>query len=161
MVLQIRKATDADFDGIWEIFSDVVSTGDSYIYLETTTRQEAYNIWMINTEPYVAIIDNKIVGIYLIRQNKVGRGSHVCNAAYMVHKDYRVQKIGENMCKHSLSEAKRIGYKSMQFNIVVSTNHKAVALWMKMGFEVVGTIPEAFNHKENGLVDAYVMHRFL
>jgi ribosomal protein S18 acetylase RimI-like enzyme len=116
---------------------------------------------MKNTDPYVALINNKVVGSYLIRQNKIGRGSHVCNAAYMVHKDYRAQKVGENMCKHSLSEAKKIGYKSMQFNIVVSTNHKAVALWMKMGFEVVGTIPEAFDHKEKGLVDAYVMHRFL
>lgn len=161
MELEIRPATDKDFDGIWEIFHHIAQIGESYIYPASTTREEAYKIWMINTTPFVAISDGKIVGTYLIRQNKVGRGSHVCNAAYMVHHDYLKQKIGIRMCEASLAEAKRQGYKSMQFNIVVSTNHKAVTLWKKMGFEIVGTIPKAFDHSKLGLVDAYVMHRFL
>jgi ribosomal protein S18 acetylase RimI-like enzyme len=158
---EIRKATDDDFDAIWEIFHHIAQIGESYIYPADTSRQQAYEILMVDTTPFVAVLEGKVVGIYLIRQNKVGRGSHVCNAAYMVHHDYRKQKIGLAMCEHSLKEAKRQGYKAMQFNIVVSTNHKAVALWMKMGFEVVGTIPKAFDHAKLGLVDAYVMHRFL
>jgi L-amino acid N-acyltransferase YncA len=163
MSLEIREASDADFDGIWEIFKNVVASGDSYIYPAETTRDGAYKIWMENTSPYVAVavLGGKVVGTYLIRQNKVGHGSHVCNAAYMVHHDFRAQKIGEKMCEDSLVQAENQGYKAMQFNIVVSTNHKAVALWMKMGFEVVGTIPKAFDHQQKGLVDAYVMHRFL
>lgn len=161
MTLEITKATDSDFDGIWEIFYSVVATGDSYIYPPETTKEEAYKIWMEGTNPYIAKKDGEIVGSYLIRQNRIGLGSHVCNAAYIVHTEHRVKKIGETMCKHSLAEAKKMGYRSMQFNMVVSTNHKAVALWMKMGFEVVGTVPEAFNHKEKGFVDAYIMHRFL
>lgn len=159
--LTIRPATDADFDSIYAIFSQVVATGDSYIYLPTTTREEAYKIWMTETAPYVALLEGKIVGTYLIRQNRIGLGSHVCNAAYMVDPAYRQRHIGQTMCEHSLKEAKAKGYHSMQFNMVVSTNHKAVALWMKMGFEVVGTVPEAFRHSEHGLVDAYIMHRFL
>lgn len=161
MSLIIREAKDSDFDAIWEIFSFVISTGDSYIYTPQTTKEEAYNIWMVDTKPYIALLEGQVVGSYLIRQNRIGLGSHVCNAAYIVGEAYRGQHIGERMCKHSLKEAKKMGYHSMQFNMVVSTNHKAVALWMKMGFEVVGTVPEAFNHREKGLVDAYIMHRFL
>ncbi|MDA0781698.1 MAG: GNAT family N-acetyltransferase [Rickettsiales bacterium] len=161
MPLKIRKAKDDDFEGIWEIFHHIVNEGTSFIYKDDTTREKAHKLWMEETTPFVAVLEGKIVGFYLIRQNKVGRGSHVCNAAYMVHHDYRKQNIGQALCEHSLNEARKQGYKAMQFNIVVSTNHKAVALWMKMGFEVVGTIPQAFDHKELGLVDAYIMHRFL
>jgi ribosomal protein S18 acetylase RimI-like enzyme len=162
MPLEITPATQADFDsGIWDIFKFVSSTGDSYIYPPETTKEEARKIWMENTTPFVARIDGKIVGSYLIRQNRIGLGSHVCNAAYIVHPDYRQQKIGTQMCEHSLKKAKEMGFHSMQFNMVVSTNTKAVSLWMKMGFEVVGTVPEGFRHMQKGLVDVYIMHRFL
>ncbi len=161
MSLEITKATEADCNGIWEIFQLVVSTGDSYIYRETTTYEQWHKLWFEDTAPYIAKLDGRIVGTYLIRQNRIGRGSHVCNAAYMVHPDFRQQHIGKTMCEHSLIEAKKMGYHSMQFNMVVSTNTKAVSLWMKMGFEVVGTVPEAFQHHEKGLVDVYIMHRFL
>jgi ribosomal protein S18 acetylase RimI-like enzyme len=162
MTINITPAIAADFDDIWNIFHFVISTGDSYIYPPETTKTEARKIWMENTTPYVARNDDgAVVGSYLIRQNRIGLGSHVCNAAYIVHPDYRQRKIGTIMCTHSLEEAKKMGFHSMQFNMVVSTNHKAVALWMKMGFEVVGTVPEAFNHRQKGLVDAYIMHRFL
>jgi ribosomal protein S18 acetylase RimI-like enzyme len=161
MNITIQKAKESDFEAIYDIFREVISTGEFYIYEADTTFDEAYQILMVNTIVYVARFDEKIVGFYLIRQNKVGRGSHVCNAAYMVHKDYRRQHIGQQMCESSLKEARKMGYEAMQFNIVVSTNHKAVALWMKMGFEVVGTIPKAFDHAKLGKGDAYVMHRFL
>ena len=161
MTIEITKATSKDFDAIWEIFRSVVSTGDSYIYPPETTKDGARKIWMEDTCPYIAKLDGKVVGTYLIRQNRIGLGSHVCNAAYMVDTNYRMQKIGEKMCEHSLAEAREMGYHSMQFNMVVSTNHKAIGLWMKMGFEIVGIVPQAFNHRKEGLVDAYIMHRFL
>ncbi len=161
MSLQIVKATPEDFDAIWEIFRFTIQTSDTYIYKPETTKEEARTIWMVNTTPFVAKLDGKIVGSYLIRQNRIGLGSHVCNAAFIVDPNYRQQKIGTQMCTHSLTEAKKMGFRSMQFNMVVSTNHKAVALWMKMGFEVVGTVPEAFQHGDKGLVDVYIMHRFL
>lgn len=157
----IVRATPEDFDGIWEIFRQVISSGDTYIYPPETTKEEARAIWMNNTVPYVAKIGDKIVGICLLRQNKVGLGSHVCNAAFMVHPDHQNKSIGKQMCRHMLAEAKNMGYLAMQFNIVVSTNERAVHLWQAMGFKIVGTIPKAFNHRQKGLVDAYVMHQFL
>lgn len=158
--LTITKATEQDFDAIWKIFDAVTAPGDSYIY-ENFTKEQTHNIWMKDTAPYVAKIGNEIVGTYLIRQNRIGRGSHVCNAAYMVKPEHQGHKIGRKMGEHSLIEAKKMGYLAMQFNIVVSTNERAVHLWKSLGFNIVGTVPKAFNHKEKGLVDAYVMHQFL
>lgn len=49
----------------------------------------------------------------------------------------------------------------MQFNAVVETNTVAVALWSKLGFEIIGTVPEAFDHPVHGLVGLHVMHQRL
>lgn len=159
--ISIVPATEKDFDAIWEIFQIVIAPGDSYIYPTTTTKKQAHVILMEDTAPYVAKIDEKVAGFFVIRQNRVGRGSHVCNAAFMVHPDYQNQKIGRKMGERALIEAKKIGYHAMQFNIVVSTNERAVYLWKSLGFNIIGTVPKAFNHQEKGYVDIYVMHRFL
>jgi ribosomal protein S18 acetylase RimI-like enzyme len=47
----------------------------------------------------------------------------------------------------------------MQFNFVVSTNGRAVALWQQLGFDVVGRLPSAFRHPTAGCVDALVMFK--
>lgn len=159
--VSIRPAISEDFTQIWKIFKQVKSKGDSYIYDDETSESDAYQVWFEGTKPYVAECEGKIVGSFIIRQNKVGRGSHVCNAAYMVDPAFYGNKIGWQMGKFSLLEAKKLGYRAIQFNIVVSTNERAVRLWKSLGFNIVGTLPEAFLHKEKGYVDAYVMHQFL
>lgn len=158
----IRRATDADFDGIWEIFHAVVAKGDTYAYDPATTKEEARAIWMapsLNT--YVVLLDGEVVGTYVLRANQPGLGSHVANCGYMAHPGHGGKGLGRTMCEHSLDEARGMGFLAMQFNAVVSTNERAVALWKKVGFEIVGTLPKAFRHRELGLVDLYVMHRFL
>jgi len=160
--LLIRRAEDSDFDGIWEIFHAVVAKGDTYVYDPGTTKEQARAIWMAPAlSTYVAFLDGEIAGTYILRANQPGLGSHVANAGYMVRPDRAGRGIGRALCEHSLEEARRAGFLAMQFNAVVSTNEPAVALWRKMGFAIVGTVPKAFQHRELGLVDLYVMHRFL
>jgi ribosomal protein S18 acetylase RimI-like enzyme len=65
------------------------------------------------------------------------------------------------MCEHSQDEAKRLGFRSMQFNFVIASNEAAVHLWKKLGFETVGRLPEAFRHPTLGYVDAFVMFKHL
>ena len=77
----------------------------------------------------------------------------------MVDPGAQGQGLGEAMGRHALEEAKRLGYRAMQFNFVVSTNERAVRLWKRLGFSIVGTLPEAFRHRSLGYVDAYVMFR--
>lgn len=160
-MIEIRMAIDSDFEDIWQIFKQVIERGDTYTYDPSTTEDEARSIWMNSSiKTYVASIEGTIAGTYILRPNQPGLGCHVANAGYMVHPNYQGKGIGKAMCQHSLKEARRDGFLAMQFNIVVSTN-PAVHLWQKMGFTIVGTLPKAFRHRELGLVDAYVMHRFL
>lgn len=161
-MLTIRRAEESDFDAIWRIFREVVRRGDTYAYEPGTTREQAHSLWMSGElKTYVACVGERVVGTYILKPNQPGLGSHVANAGYMVGVDGRGKGVGSAMCEHSLEEARSMGFLAMQFNIVVSTNEPAVALWKKFGFSIVGTLPRAYRHSELGLVDAYVMHRFL
>ncbi len=158
----IRSATENDFEYIWPIFQDVVAKGETYVFSPQTTREDAHGYWFgPGIRSYVAEADGIILGVYKLIANQRDLGSHVANASFMVGVATHGKGIGEAMGRHCLDEARKAGYEAMQFNFVVSTNTGAVALWKKLGFNIVGTLPRAFRHQTLGLVDAYVMHRFL
>ncbi len=160
--LHIRAADEADHQAIWELFSQVVAPGDTYAYAPDTTRSDAIRIWIeAPLATYVAELNGEIVGTYYIKPNQPALGAHVCNCGYMVAPAARRQGVATLMCQHSQQEAIRLGFRAMQFNLVVSTNKGAVRLWQKLGFETVGTVPKSFNHKEEGYVDAFVMYKWL
>ena len=158
----ISPATDADWSGIWDIFRNVISHGDTYTYAPDMTAEQAKGIWVLNScRGFVVKHGNAIVGTFTIRHNKPGFGDHVANAGYMVHKDYRGRGVAQAMCSYSLREAKKLGYTAMQFNFVVASNEAAVKLWQKMGFKIIGTVPKAFRHSKLGLTDVHIMYRSL
>jgi L-amino acid N-acyltransferase YncA len=160
--LAIRAATDADCDAIWEIFRATVAPGDAFVYDPNTPREEAEAYWFAKgTRTYVAEQDGKVAGSYILRANRPGLGDHVANAGFMVAPEGRGFGVGRAMGDHALAEARRLGYRAMQFNFVISTNESAVHLWQQLGFEIVGTLPGAFRHARKGFVDAYVMFRSL
>jgi L-amino acid N-acyltransferase YncA len=161
--MHIRPATDADWDQMWRIFQAVVATGTTYVFAADTPETDARPYWLTpGTRSFVAADDDgAIVGMYRLTENRPALGSHVANASFMVAPNQQGRRIGDALCRDCLREAKRAGFQAMQFNFVVSTNTGAVALWKKFGFEIVGTLPKAFQHREHGLVDAYVMYRFL
>ena len=184
--MKIRAATGADHDAIWNIFHETIATGDTYAFDPKMSRQEALAYWFRGgTHTYVAELDRqsvgeadgfpgtatpsataskqdrRIVGTYILRPNQSGGGSHVANAAFMVAGSARGQRIGRAMAEHCLDEARRMGFRAMQFNFVVSTNAPAIHLWEQLGFRIVGTLPAAFHHPQKGYVDVYVMYRSL
>jgi len=161
-VIEIRKANAEDNDQIWEIIREVISKGDTYVFDPHTSKETMLNYWCgPDRHTYVATDKGKIVGTFLIRDNQPGLGSHIANGSYMVSETASGQGIGKKMGEFSLSEAKRLGYMAMQFNIVIKSNTRAVHLWQNLGFKIIGEIPDAFNHKENGLTNAYIMYRKL
>lgn len=158
----IRPVTLADWDAVWSIIQEVVRPGDTYAYPPDMTRAEALDTWIgAARATFVAEVDGRVLGTYYVKTNQPGQGSHVCNAGYMVSAAARGRGLGEAMCRHSLVEARRLGYAAMQYNLVVSTNTGAVRLWERMGFDIVGTLPGAFRHPDAGAVDALVMYRTL
>jgi L-amino acid N-acyltransferase YncA len=160
--LNIRPAAEADRDAIWNIFQEIVAAGDTYAFDPRMSRDEALAYWFrAGTRTYVVENDGRVVGNYILRANQRGPGSHVGNAAFMVAPDARGMGVGRKMGEHCLSEARRIGFRAMQFNFVVSTNASAIRLWQRLGFKIVGILPGAFRHPRAGYVDVYVMFRSL
>jgi L-amino acid N-acyltransferase YncA len=161
-VATIRQAADNDREAIWNIFHEVVAAGDTYAFDPQMSRKDALAYWFSSdTHTYVAEADGEIVGTYILKPNQSGPGSHIANAAFMVPSSARRQGVGRGMAEHCLSEARRLGFRAMQFNFVVSTNDSAIGLWRRLGFEIVGTLPGAFRHPARGYIDVYVMFRSL
>jgi ribosomal protein S18 acetylase RimI-like enzyme len=162
MPINLRPAKPEDTDTLWDIFHEVGKGGDTYAHTGEMTKDQFITYWLAPTNHvYVAELDGNIAGTFLLRQNHWGRGSHIANGAYMVHSGFRGHRIGKTLGQHSIDEAKRLGFKAIQFNYVVSTNQIAINLWKSLGFNVIGTVPQGFNHAKLGMVDALIMHRFL
>ena len=160
--MKIRPATEADHDAIWKIFHQVVAAGDTYALDPHMPREDALEYWFSpSTHTYVAEADGGINGTYILRPNQSGGGSHVANAAFMVPASSRGEGIGRAMAEHCLNEARRMGFRAMQFNFVISTNTAAIRLWQELGFQIVGNLPGAFRHPARGYVDVHVMYRLL
>jgi|SRR5215217_6495490 len=160
--MKIRAATDADREAIWNIFHEIIAAGDTYALDPNMSRDESLPYWFgADTHTYVAEKAGRAVGTYILRSNQSGAGSHVANAAFMVASDFQGSGVGRRMAEHCLTEAQRAGFRAMQFNFVISTNTAAIHLWKQLGFNIVGTLPEAFHHPQRGYVDVYVMYRSL
>ena len=160
--MEIRQALEADWPQIWPIFHEVVAAGNTYPYAPDTNFEEGYSLWMEKPErTYLATLEGQVVGTYYIKPNQPGLGSHVCNCGYMVASAARGRGVATAMCRHSQRLALELGYRAMQFNLVVASNQRAVNLWRHLGFEAVGLLPAAFRAKDDEFHDAYVMYKLL
>lgn len=160
--MNIRKATATDIDEIWEIFSKVIETGDTYVFNPNTPKTDLEKHWFADyMQTYVLEEDKQVLGTYIIKPNQIDLGSHIANCSYMVKPNSQGKGIGKKLCEHSLKIAKENGFEAIQFNIVVSTNKGAVELWKRYGFKIIGTTPKGFKHTKLGLVDTYIMYKDL
>ncbi|HEY2396687.1 MAG TPA: GNAT family N-acetyltransferase [Rudaea sp.] len=160
--LVVREIGAQEFHLLWPIFLEVIAAGDTYTYPPDMPFDEARRLWTGgNVRCFLAEIGRSCVGGYMLHPNQPGLGNHVAHGGYMVAAAARGRGIASALCMHSLDRARRAGFTAMQFNCVVSTNEVAVRLWQKHGFSIVGRVPNAFRHSRDGLVDVFVMHRFL
>jgi L-amino acid N-acyltransferase YncA len=157
----IRPATLADADAIWSILMPVIRAGETYTLAADMTREDALAYWMSPRHEVFVAEEGAIVGTYYLRANQGGNGSHVANCGYVTAAAATGRGVARAICAHSLEHARQRGFLAMQFNFVVETNARAVALWEYFGFETIGRIPQAFRHPTLGFVDALVMHRTL
>ncbi len=162
-MISVREFTDDDWPAVWSLMEPVIRAGDTYPYALDMDEAGARHMWLEVTEKaYVACDDDgAILGTYYIKPNQPELGAHVANCGYMVGTAARGRGVATLMCEHSQEEAVRLGYRAMQFNLVVATNAPSVHLWKKMGYDVVGRLPGAFNHAELGYVDAFIMYKVL
>ncbi|KKA43683.1 GNAT family N-acetyltransferase [Salinivibrio sp. KP-1] len=158
----IREITRPDFASFWPTFSAIIKAEETYALDPDMTQQEAFSLWCESTLEAYALVENDVVlGIYYLKSNGMGPSRHICNCGYMVANEARGRGIARLLYEHSQERAIAFGFQAMQFNSVVSTNEVAVTLWQKLGFSIVGTIPRAYKHSQLGLVDSYVMYKWL
>lgn len=162
-MIGIRPFDDADWPEVWQILEPTLAAGDTYAIPADVGDAAMRHAWVDQADAtFVACTGTgEVVGSYLIRPNQPGRGGHVCNCSFAVAASARRRGIATAMSQHSQIQARKMGFTAIQFNLVVSTNLPAMALWQKLGFSIVGTLPRAFDHKALGLVDAHVMFKTL
>ena len=158
----IRPAADADRPAILAIVAPVLEAGETYAVATDLDMAGVAAYWFGPThEVFVTEADGQILGTYYLMANQAGNGAHVANCGYMTAPAAQGKGVARAMCQHSLEHARTRGFRAMQFNHVVSTNSRAVALWQSLGFAIVGTLPEAFRHPVHGYVDSFVLFRAL
>ena len=160
--MQISAMTKEDFKQFWPTFQAIVDSQETYAFDPDINFDAAYDLWcLLPQKTYVAKENDVLLGSYYLKPNGQGPSSHICNCGYMVVQEGRGKGVAKKMCLHSQEVAVNLGYRAMQFNSVVSSNKVAINLWKKLGYEVIGVIPEAYNHKQLGFVDSFIMYKKL
>lgn len=160
--MRIRAAEPADWPAIWEILEPTIRAGETYALDRDMAEDAARAYWLADPhDVFVAEDAGQVLGTYYLRANQAGGGRHVANCGYMTGTGAQGRGVARAMCEHSQDHARARGFQAMQFNFVVSTNTRAVALWESLGFAIVGRLPGAFAHPSLGYVDALVMFKAL
>jgi L-amino acid N-acyltransferase YncA len=160
----IREATDADWPLIWPFYRAIVTAGETYAIERSIAEESGRRQWM-QAPPgrtFVALDETgAVLGSASVYPNRPAAGAHVASASFMVDAARSGQGTGRALAEYVIGWAQEQGFRAMQFNAVVETNERAVALWKSLGFEVLATVPEAFDHPTHGYVGLLIMHRFL
>ena len=159
----IRQAAAQDWPQIYPIYAAIIAAGETYAFPEGQSPDEARPWWMEEPpgQTVVAESDGVIAGSAKMGPNRPGRGSHVATASFLVDPARQGQGIGRALAEYTLDWCRQAGFASIQFNAVVESNAPAVHLWQSLGFRIIGTVPESFDHPRRGLVGLHVMFRYL
>ena len=161
--LQIRPYVASDWPAVWALLEPVFRAGETFPHDPAISETEARQAWVMQSQAVMVAVDaaGALVGTYYLRPNSLALGAHVANAGYVVAHHCRRQGIGSRLCQHSLQTARQLGFRAMQFNLVVSTNTAGLRCWQRNGFVIVGRLPGAFRHQQLGYVDALVLFQGL
>ncbi|MEV5602582.1 GNAT family N-acetyltransferase [Streptomyces sp. NPDC052299] len=160
----IREATPEDWPAIWPFFHEIVAAGETFTYPLDLQEADAADWWLLKppNRTVVAVADDgTVLGTAKMNKNHMGNGSHIASASYMVDPGHSGRGVGRALCEYSIDWARTAGYRAMQFNAVVETNTAAVKLYRSLGFDILGTLPEGFDHPVEGFVGLHIMHRRL
>ena len=159
--MEIREATEQDWPQIHPFWAAIVEAGETYAYPEGLTSAEAAALWMEQPPglTVVAVDGDTVLGSAKMGPNRPGRGAHIATASFMVGPRARGRGVGRALGEYVIDWARRQGYHGIQFNAVVATNEAAMHLWLDLGFQLIGTVPEAFEHPTNGRVGLNILYK--
>ena len=148
VIHMIRKYETKDIAAMIVIWNEVVEDGIAFPQEELLTPETGAEFFASQTYCGVAEVDGRIVGLYILHPNNVGRCGHICNASYAVSSACRGQHIGEQLVLDCIEQGKAHGFRILQFNAVVESNLHARHLYERLGFVQLGTIPGGFRMKD-------------
>ncbi len=148
MGINVRKYQESDISGMNRVWNEVVIEGIAFPQEETLNDTSGAEFYAGQSYCGVAEKEDSIVGLYILHPNNVGRCGHICNASYAVDSSCRGLHIGEKLVKDCIEQAKRLGFRVLQFNAVVESNTHARHLYERLGFKQLGTIPGGFRMKD-------------
>ena len=148
MDLSVEKYSSADLADMIRIWNEVVEEGIAFPQEELLDETSGREFFAAQTYCGVARLDGKVLGLYILHPNNVGRCGHICNASYAVSSESRGLHIGEKLVLDCLEQAKLHGFGVLQFNAVVESNIHARHLYERLGFVQLGTIPKGFRMKD-------------
>ena len=159
--LRIRQYTGEDLEGMIRIWNEIVEEGIAFPQEECLNRESGNAFFASQSYTGVAEADGKIIGLYILHPNNIGRCGHICNASYGVSAEARGQHIGEKLVQDCLRKAGELGFRVLQFNAVVESNIHARHLYERLGFVQLGTIPGGFRMKDGSYVNICLYYRTL
>ncbi|KZN60545.1 hypothetical protein N474_05730 [Pseudoalteromonas luteoviolacea CPMOR-2] len=158
----IRAMTKQDFVAFWPVFKEIILQQETYAFDPQMDEECAYQLWCEQPlKSFVYVENDKVLGSYYLKANAMGPSDHISNCGYMISPHARGKGLARKLCEHSQKQALELGFRAMQFNSVVSSNEVAMSLWKKLGYDIIGTIPKAYRHPKLGLVDSYIMYKWL
>lgn len=160
----IREATPADWPAMWPFMRGIIAAGETYTYDRDASEEQIRSMWML-APPSRAVVAadgaGAVLGTAKMNPNHMGGASHIAGASFMVAPGHGGKGVGRALGQHVLDWARSEGYRAVQFNAVVETNTRAVALWQSLGFEIMTTLPEGFHHPTKGFVGLHIMYQRL
>ncbi|HEX5120638.1 MAG TPA: GNAT family N-acetyltransferase [Pseudonocardiaceae bacterium] len=161
--MMIRAAEHADWPKIWPFFQRIVLDGETYAYPLDLTEATGEPYWIAEPpgQTVVAVDGDEVLGSATMGPNRPGRGAHVATASFMVDPASQGKGVGRALGEYVVRWSRESGYHAIQFNAVVETNVVAVGLWRSLGFEILATVPESFNHPKHGLTGLHLMYQLL
>ena len=157
----VRPALDDDWPRIWPFFAAIAAAGEAYAFPEPMSSELGRSLWMEPPPAHTVVAlddDGDVLGSAKMGPNRPGRGAHVATASFMVDPAHQGKGAGRALAEYAVDWARAQGYRGIQFNAVVETNTAAVRLWESLGFKILTTVPEAFDHAQYGLVGLHVMY---
>ncbi|MBC5580581.1 GNAT family N-acetyltransferase [Anaerofilum sp. BX8] len=156
MEIRIRPYGESDLMAIQKIWNSVVEKGDAFPGETPLSLQECRDYFAQQTLTAVAEAAGRVEGVYILHPNNIGRAGHIANASYAVAPSARGRGVGEALVRHSLGQLRPHGFAGLQFNAVVGTNRAAIALYEKLEFTRVGTVPGGFRLPDGSFADIHL-----
>ncbi len=159
--MKIRNYTENDLPEMIVVWNEVVREGNAFPQEDELDARSGAEFFAAQSRCGIAEEDGRIVGLYILHPNNVGRCGHICNASYAVADDCRGRHIGEALVTDCMEQGRALGFRVLQFNAVVASNIHARHLYERLGFVRLGVIPGGFRLADGSYEDICPYYKVL